>query len=170
MKQLVILRGPSGTGKSTIARHLQEQAIREIMPAGWRGSLTALERGVIVPICEADNFWGSQYNFNVGYLGDAHKWCQLCVKSAMIGESECIIASNTSIKVRDLRPYLDLASEFGYEVRIIRSPGPWDVSLMSQRNEHGVPFEVLERQIASYQPHASETEWADPSIFGESNS
>jgi len=159
---LYIIRGPSGTGKSTIAQHISEQIVAETTPHELN---RCIEYGNLPPVIEADDFWGPNYAFNPEFIGDAHKWCQLNVKREMIAGSKHIIVSNTSIKNRDMKAYIDMAEQFGYEVDIIRTPGPWSVEDSNTRNVHGVPLFALEKQHGGYQEHPNEREWNDRSIF-----
>lgn len=152
--KLCLIRGPSGTGKSTIAREIHG---RESNRCGK------------VYHYESDQFFVDEhtgtYRFNVAKLSAAHKWNQLQVERAMLHESPIIIVSNTFIAHWEMEHYMELAEEYRYEVQIIRSPGPWSVENSAMRNKHSVPLDVLKRHINSYQPHDTETEWTDMSIF-----
>ena len=98
MKQLIILRGVSGSGKSTVA---------EIFSDGlW-------------PICEADTFHYTEdgvYNWKPENIKAAHNWCKEQVLDFMVREFKKIIISNTSTSEKELKPYLELALEYGYQV------------------------------------------------------
>lgn len=154
MSKLIILRGPSGSGKSTIASHLQD--VHD------------------APYHEADHYFNrswflngqmDEYLFDASKLGDAHAWCRMGVKKRMFEQVPVVIVSNTSMTTWEMKPYLELAAEYGYEIEIIRTPGPWDADVLNARNIHGVPLATLEKQIRKYQPHADEVEWTDMSIF-----
>ena len=149
MKKLIILRGPSGTGKSTIARHLHDSSRK------WVG------------LVEADMYFvlDGEYKFDPSKLGQAHNWCQEQVKMSMECNDSDICVSNTSISRWELKPYLALAERFGYTVEVIRTPGPWDRETSLSRNEHGVPAATIDRQLSKYQEYEGETEWTDMSIF-----
>ena len=98
MKQLIILRGVSGAGKSTVA---------EIISEGYW------------PICEADQYHYTEsgvYDWKPENVGKAHSWCQSIVRDAMASNLNKIIVSNTSTTEKELKPYLALAEEFGYQV------------------------------------------------------
>ncbi|EIH0451243.1 AAA family ATPase, partial [Escherichia coli] len=98
MKQLIILRGVSGAGKSTVA---------EIISEGYW------------PICEADQYHYTEsgvYDWKPENVGKAHAWCQSIVRDAMASNLNKIIVSNTSTTEKELKPYLTLAEEFGYQV------------------------------------------------------
>lgn len=158
MKKMVIIRGPSGSGKSTIARAVQRDEYNSI-------------------IHEADDFWYTPtliwsnsekvYNFKMDKLGKAHSWCKLNVEHSLLHNVPLVIVSNTSMSLKETRPYQNLAKEYGYEVDIIRTPRPWDVNNLDARNIHGVPFDVLENQVARYEPVIGEVEWDDMTIFKE---
>lgn len=98
MKQLIILRGVSGAGKSTVA---------EIISEGYW------------PICEADQYHYTEsgvYDWKPENVGKAHAWCRVKVQKYMQYGVEKIIVSNTSTTEKELEPYLTLAEEFGYQV------------------------------------------------------
>lgn len=97
-KTLIILRGVSGAGKSTVADMLAEGL--------W-------------PICEADKFHYTEdgvYDWKPENIQAAHAWCQSEVKDMMGWGFLRIIVSNTSTSEKELKPYLDLAAENGYRV------------------------------------------------------
>lgn len=99
MKTLIILRGVSGAGKSTIAELFSENGK--------------------YPICEADHWhYNAQgvYGWTAENMHLAHKNCRSRVSEAMLYDVERIIVSNTSTTEKELAPYLDLAEKYGYRV------------------------------------------------------
>lgn len=154
MPQLILLRGPSGTGKSTIARHLHG---------------VEYQRSCRVRHFESDQFFVDEdtgkYHFNIAKLSAAHKWNQLQVERAMLHGSPLVIVSNTFIAHWEMERYLEFAEEYKYERRLIRTPGPWDAETLFRRNKHNVPMDVLKRHISGYQPHDEDELWTDMSIF-----
>ena len=151
--RLTIIRGPSGTGKSTIARYIKDY---------WaKNSTTQLV------ICEADDYFineRGEYYRDVTKLQLAHRACYLKAKLAMENKQPVVI-SDTSIKRRDIRGYIMLAESYNYGVEIIRTPGPWDPNELTKRNKHRVPLEAIKRQIDRYQQHEREFEWKVMDIF-----
>ena len=139
-KQLFLLQGISGSGKSTIAQHLEYSI--------------GIEETCIV--ASADNFWyledGKTYKFDVKRLNEAHRWCRKIVAEAMKTETKNIIVDNTNLNQKVVQPYLDMAKEYGYEVRVIRVDCNINVAkeYNSQRSEDRIiPEHVIDRQYNS---------------------
>ncbi len=133
MKQLILLRGLPGAGKSTFANFI------------WQSGV----------IFEADQYFydnEGNYNFDVTKLGAAHKDCQSRVEQAMKTHEENpqyypeIVVSNTSTTEKELQPYIDLANKYDYKV----------ISLIVEnrhgnKSVHNVPDEKLEQMKNRFQ-------------------
>jgi predicted kinase len=124
MKTLALLRGIPGSGKSTLAKSLSNPNTGHI---------------------EADMYFvdneTGEYRFEPTKLKNAHNWCQDVVETWM-GEFgyDSIIVSNTFTQGWEMKPYYELAEQYGYTV----------FSLIVENrhggvNEHGVPEEKLEQ-------------------------
>lgn len=101
MKTLIILRGVSGCGKSTVADYIKEITNPNIETLHY----------------EADMFFydeKGQYSFDASQLPSAHKWCRDSVMVAMDANIGQIIVSNTFTTEWELKHYLELAEEYGY--------------------------------------------------------
>ena len=124
MKTLYLLRGLPGSGKSTLAKQLGGSHF------------------------ETDTYFMSPddtYNFDVSNLKEAHQWCQDSVSNAMLlnyttGHNEIIVVSNTFTQEWEMKPYMDMAEDWGYKVFSI---------IVENRhggvNQHGVPDEKLQQ-------------------------
>jgi predicted kinase len=124
MKNLYLLRGLPGSGKSTLAKQLGGSHF------------------------ETDKYFigeNGEYNFDGSKLKEAHQWCQNSVVNAMVlnhttGEHETIVISNTFTQEWEMKPYMDIAKEWGYRVFTI---------IVENRhggvNQHGVPDEKLQQ-------------------------
>ena len=126
MKKLILIRGVSGSGKSTLAK---------LLTSDYR-------------IFEADQYFydeNDNYNFEASKLDFAHKWCQLCVESAMeIDEhflNSVIVVSNTSTTEEEMKPYIDLANKYNYQVTSLIVENRHGNSSI-----HNVPQETLDKQ------------------------
>jgi predicted kinase len=70
----------------------------------------------------------------------AHEWCQRKCRRFMKKQAKLIVIANTSITERELKPYQDLARQFGYMVYSIIVENRHDGV-----NEHGVPEATLDK-------------------------
>ena len=124
MKNLYLLRGIPGAGKSTLAKQLGDAHF------------------------EADSYFmiDGEYQFDPTKLRKAHEWCQGQVELAMIQnhityglDSSDIVVSNTFTQEWEMKHYYDLADQYGYRVFSI---------IVENRhggiNEHGVPEDKLQ--------------------------
>lgn len=123
MKVMYLIRGLPGSGKSTLAKAL-----------GF-------------PVCEADNFFideEGKYNFDPSKLPQAHLSCQQHALS-LLQQSQSFIVSNTFSQGWELKPYLEMASQFNdFKVTVIDlfDNGCSD-DVLASRNTHEVPLHVI---------------------------
>lgn len=132
MKNLYIIRGLPGSGKSTIAKSLGKP---------WQ-------------IFEADQFFmkNGKYEFDGSKLKDAHNWCkrkvQYWMHPSLVGSLffRNIVISNTFTQEWEMRFYQIIAKKYGYRVHTI---------IVENRhggvNTHGVPEEKLEQMKERFQ-------------------
>lgn len=116
-KELYILRGLPGAGKSTLAKSLGGKHVEADM----------------YHLDESGN-----YNWRPEKVREAHAWCQNQVRNWMLESEQRIIVSNTFTQEWEMKPYLEWAEELGYKVFSL---------IVENRhggvNEHNVPEEVL---------------------------
>lgn len=131
MKILIILRGLSGSGKSTMA------------------SLICSDNEDRLAISSDDYFTSEDglYSFEPTKLKEAHEWCKSEVASAMCDEWEVIVVHNTFTRKWEVDPYLNLASQNEYQVQILSlyDGGLSDLQL-SQRGVHNLPTYEIQKQ------------------------
>lgn len=113
MGTLTLVRGLPGAGKSTYARSL--------------GCLHL----------EQDQFFvhGGKYEWVAGKIPEAVQYCQNMAREAMVHGCDLVV-SNTFTRVWEMKPYLDLARVFGYDVGIVEVRGDFG-------SVHNVPPEVM---------------------------
>ena len=141
-KELILMRGVSGSGKSFKARQL------------------AGENGII---CSADDFFiergKGEYAFDPSLLSQAHQQCQGRATEAIEKGLSPVIIDNTNTRLwemRKLRPIIQKAQSLGYSVRVEEPETDWwkrkDIDEMQRRNSHGVPREAIEKMIIRFAP------------------
>jgi len=122
MKELYIVRGIPGSGKSTFAKSLVKK-----------------------DYChkEADQYFldeNGEYQFKPTQIKAAHQWCQDEVDNLMRYSHSPIVVSNTFTQEWEMEAYYKLAKQYGYRVTSI---------IVENRhggiNEHGVPEDKLEQ-------------------------
>lgn len=123
-KILTIFRGCPGSGKSTLAK-----------------ALATAKNGVI---CSTDDFFLDDkgvYQFNMKKLGFNHQANQEKARKLMKEEHPCVIIDNTNITRKEMKPYVDMAAEFGYTVHYVAVH--CDVEVCIKRNTHNVPEAII---------------------------
>jgi predicted kinase len=119
-KELFLLRGLPGAGKSTLAKILV-------------GDKDYCHK-------EADMFHVNgkgEYKWKPENVKEAHNWCQSEVEFLMKYEHN-VVVSNTFTQEWEMQVYYDLAKKYGYKVNSI---------IVENRhggvNQHGVPDDIL---------------------------
>lgn len=130
MKELILLRGLPGSGKSTFADFLSDFY-----------QYIGISRHL-----EADMYHiiNGEYNWKAEDVKAAHKWCQYeteeWMKWAEKHRDDLIIVSNTFTQEWEMKPYYELAEKYRYRVYSL---------IVENRHEglniHNVPEEVLNK-------------------------
>ena len=107
MKNLILLRGLPGSGKSTFAKTMWSELV----------------------VCEADDYFvdkeTGEYKFNARDLPKAHNWCRFRVETFMkdnqVNEHfyPNIVVSNTFTQEWEMEEYFKLAEKYGYRVHTL---------------------------------------------------
>ncbi len=95
---LIILVGVPGSGKSTLAEKLVHPSC----------------------ICEADTYPGLYVKgvLQPHLLSKAHHMCQSNVLERMKARVPTIVQSNTNLDIKSVTPYINMAKQYGYHVKI----------------------------------------------------
>jgi hypothetical protein len=131
MKRLILIRGLSGCGKTTMASLICSDDEDRLM-------------------ISADDYFTSEdgvYSFDFTKLKVAHEWCKSEVASAMDEDWGVIVVHNTFTRKWEVDPYLNLASKNEYQVHILSlfDGGLSDLQL-SQRGLHSLPTHQIQKQ------------------------
>lgn len=119
--KVTILRGISGSGKSTFAKENYPSAV----------------------VCSADDYFmvDGEYKFDFTKLSQAHGTCfKKAAEALEFGQD--VVVDNTNTQVWEMSPYVLLAQSYNAEIEIVLLDCP--ASVAAVRNCHGVPTAAVE--------------------------
>ena len=128
-KVMIVMRGAPGSGKSSRAQELGKGGI----------------------VLGSDDFWGPDYAFDKGRIGEAHAWNQQRVVEAMQAGISPIVVDNTNSQSWEIRPYVELAEGFGYRLQIEEPKTDWWKKFRPNMSEPEKA--ALARELASKNKH-----------------
>jgi predicted kinase len=129
MATLYIIRGVSGSGKTTYAKELAAKV-----------KCAHLETDMYFTFRDGDE---CEYRFNPSLLPKAHEWCFNEV-AAVLNMGHDVIVSNTFTRLWEFRNYIDLAIDKGAKIRVITCRGRY-------QNTHGLTEAMVAKQVARFQ-------------------
>ena len=131
-KTVYIMRGISGSGKSTIASVLAER-----------------NNGII---CSTDDYFivDGEYKFDPSKLAENHQKNFERFKELLEKGEETIIVDNTNLKYWEAKNYIKEAKKHNYRVMVMNIIPPEDPKVLAERNSHGVPLEVIEQMYERF--------------------
>ena len=130
MKVLYIVRGLSGSGKSSIAKELVNQI--------WDSE----SKSFIEDFYSADDYfndYNGNYNFDPNKLKEAHEECQKNVELAM--QRDCVrkvAVANTFSQAWEAEPYFKLAKKHGFNPFVLECQNDFG-------NIHEVPQKSIDK-------------------------
>ena len=143
MKKIVIMRGVSGSGKSTKAKEIIKETIKD-------GCFTSIT-------CSADQFFidpkSGRYEFDARKLGIAHTFCRAKVEAAVELGANLIVVDNTNTQKWEFEPYINIAEANDYECEevMVGTLDEADLKVYANRNKHGVPLESIRKMAKRFQ-------------------
>ena len=135
-KVVVLLRGVSGCGKSTVAKWLANLAFEVNVGDKANDSYDY--------VCCADDYYIEKYGsykWNPQEISHAHAYCREKFMRNIMADNGLIVVANTNTKESDFKYYIDKAKQNGYAI----------FSLVVENrhggtNEHNVPEVALDKQ------------------------
>ncbi|KAG0708058.1 NEDD4-binding protein 2-like 1 [Chionoecetes opilio] len=132
---LVVMRGLPGSGKTTLAREVKGP------------------NGVVL---STDDFFcdkHGQYLYDASRIGEAHQWNKhRTIKRLKQGKTPILI-DNTNLEVWEMKPYFQLALQYGYDVDLLHTATPWrrNAKELARKSIHGVPAKKIEEMKERYE-------------------
>lgn len=157
MNKCIVMRGVPGSGKSTEASRLYDQAIAE---------------GRTAVIHSTDNFFMVEgvYVFNQDKIGQHHRSNQEAARQSMRQGINTVIIDNTNTTAKEIFPYLEMAFDRDYEVEFAEPSSPWwlaavamlkgkrsadrlssHAKVFAARNTHNVPEFAISKMLERFQ-------------------
>lgn len=155
--KVVILRGVSGSGKSTFVERLRSTT-----------------RAVSVVNADRHFMEHGHYRFSPTRLPEVHAAClrEYVASLAPIGAPglpELLVVDNTNTTLVQVAPYVALAQAYGAEVEIIQ----FDISpeVAHGRSTHEVPLHTIKRQARQLEDSLANwpRHWPYPEVRGQDN-
>jgi hypothetical protein len=141
--EVIIMRGPSGVGKSTWVKKFQEYL------AGC---------GCSSHVFSADNYFmrSGSYKFDPALLPEAHNNClrsfEDYVRTLEPYNQNVLIVDNTNMSGWEIAPYYRLAEAHGWDVRVVQVVAAAQPPELARRSVHGVPEAAIRRMLNAQQP------------------
>lgn len=142
MKTLILMRGVSGSGKSTKAAQLA---------SSFEGAV----------IFSTDDFFmqDGSYVFDVAKLAENHAKNVARTEAACEQGLSMIIIDNTNLQYWQMKPYVELAQKHGYDVQFEEVHAEYETIMQRQAGRANIgkdlPATVVERMLKSFELNAT---------------
>ena len=151
MKEVKIMSGVSGSGKSTYARNLFSQCVEK---GGW-GRIVSADDYFMVADPETKE---KVYKFDITKLSLAHGECFRRFIDACQRGCDLVIVDNTCTREGELAPYVLGGEAYGYRVTIFQFN--CDPVVAHARNTHNLSLDAVMSQHNNIQRRTLPPWWA----------
>ncbi|MDV6236010.1 ATP-binding protein [Leptospira ellisii] len=128
-RNLILLRGLPGAGKSTLAALLSENGA--------------------YPVFSVDDYFidpqTKEYEFDYKENHKAYRACEENARNALRSGISKVFVDNTFTLLWELEPYLSMASDFGYTLFVVTVE-----NYHNGRNIHSIEFEQIRKMASKY--------------------
>lgn len=163
-QEIILIRGLPGSGKSTLARTICGFDPYEYQTIKWFETdmyfMQPKPESFFKPEeyddpidgkieCLKSGFWTNdfEYIFDGSKIKEAHIWCQDITRASLKKYQHCTcIVSNTFTRIWEMKPYIDMAKEFGAKLTVITCEG-------QHGNVHNVPPEKIQEMKARWEKY-----------------
>ena len=143
-KQLYLIRGLPGSGKTTMARKLVQMSL--LGNFGVRNAtMIAADDYFYSGINKHTGEGGGFYSYDSSAIRYAHSKAQQRTIERMEKEDELIAIHNTFVQNWELQAYYDLADRYDYQVTVITMEGNYG-------SQHDVPQWAIQRMKDRWEP------------------
>lgn len=133
--EAVILRGISGSGKSSLKKVLEEMCA---------------EAGLTVAMHSTDDYHmvDGEYIFDPKKLGYFHRLNKEAFEKSLADGVDIVVCDNTNLRQREYSGYIKAARDLNsIVVAVVFYPDDYDKHV--ERNKHGVPEDVILRMMGT---------------------
>ncbi|MDD4353507.1 MAG: ATP-binding protein [Candidatus Nanoarchaeia archaeon] len=131
-RELIIMRGLPGSGKSTYAKNL---------------------KGLVL---STDDYLMKEgvYIYDKSLIPLAHEWNRFRAADAMSSNISRVIIDNTNIKAWEFKPYVILGLRNDYNIYLAEPVNghKWDAEFLAKNNSHNVPLDIINIMKNNYEP------------------
>lgn len=155
-KKVCVMRGISGSGKSTVAENIVNEEL-QILAEEMGVPIEDLNTQEMIVICSADHFFmiNGTYQFNIEKIGEAHDSCLRKFLDAIFDSKiRVIIVDNTHTMMWEYAPYTAIACAYSCEIAIVEVHR--DIMTCIRETKHGVPSSVIKTQYKRFEPTPQE--------------
>lgn len=154
VKMIVIMRGASGSGKSSLVSEIENDFYSLID----KMNIDDLYNENTFKVCSADNYFydnDGNYKFDADLLPEAHEACRDSFMDAVNNGANLIVVDNTNMVKRWYQNYVKDGEFYGYKVVQLfthsAEVSEETITEYFERCVHSVPLHSIKRQVSMFE-------------------